>query len=528
MDARAVSDAEREELLRLREQFSYERKEREKLNTVLEHLQKSNDELSAQLKDALDGNVELRKLLVDLQEKLDKLLFQKKKRNRKDYGPTTEHHNPRPAAPAATPVVPKPPKKGNHKKHIHFQNLPTEPVPHSVKPEDATCPNCILETVFVGNKLSYQLEKVIHSIKRLEHQQEIRACPSCKQYIVTAEKPCAPIPGALPGPILLAYTVVNKLADGLPNFRQSKIFKREDAIIPRSTMGDWFIAASREIELLYECLKREVLASNIIQTDDCPVKIQNRIKRGNMRKGKMTVFRGDAQHPLDAFVFSPDLSFAQNKVFLKDFSGFVQADAATGFDALFKDGSKTEVGCNAHARRRFYELCEIILTIYGKLYQIERDIKDKPPPVRLAIRRRKSKPLVKKLHKRLLQLKDSLNPTNPLMEAVEYSLKHWLALTRFLKNPDLEIDNNGSERAIKDFVLARKNFLFIGSDAAGKASAIHLSFVVSCKRNNINPIDYFADVFTRIGSMKTSEVYQLLPNRWVQNRSQPKSSEASP
>lgn len=122
MDARAVPDAEREELLRLREQFAYERKEREKLNTVLEHLQKSNDELSAQLKDALDGNAELRKLLVDLQEKLDKLLVQKKKRNRKDYGPTTEHHNPRPATPAATPVEPKPPKNGNHHARSYFCN----------------------------------------------------------------------------------------------------------------------------------------------------------------------------------------------------------------------------------------------------------------------------------------------------------------------------------------------------------------------------------------------------------------------
>src|SRR3990167_9331592 len=340
---------------------------------------------------------------------------------------------------------------------------------------------------------------------------------SVQKYVVTAEKPAAPIPGRLAGPGLLASTIIEKCADGLPQNCQSKIYKRQEAIIPRSTLCDWFQDGAFVLEILYDRLKRLVLNSKVIQTDDCPVKIQNRKARGTMRKGKMTVYRGDADHPADIFDFSPDLSFSRNIQFLKEYSGFVQADAAGGFNPLFKDGSKIEVGCGAHSRRKYYELCEDVIKIYGKLYDVERQIKGKSPDIRLAMRKRKSKPLAKQLRRALNKLRGELHPTHPLMDAVEYTLKHWIALHRFLGNPHLDIDNNGAERAIKDFVLSRKNFLFIGSDAGGKAMAINLSFAVSCKRNKINPIEYLTDVFTRINSMKTSELDQLLPHVWARN-----------
>ena len=519
-----MSESSSQKVARLTEETEHQRATIAALNDTIARLTTTIAELQEQLKQALEGNTELRALLVELQTKLDKLLAQKKKRDRKDYGPQTERHNPRPAASTsiapdeAEPQARKQPTNRNHTKHILGQNLPTEPVPHMVKDADRCCPGCQVETVFVRNQITYQLEKILHSIKRFEHQQEVRACPKCKRYVVTAEKPCPPIPGALPGPCLLASTIVDKCADGLPQYRQSKIFKREEAIIPRSTLCDWFLAGSFTLEPLYERLKRQVLSSQIIQTDDSPVKIQNRKARGAMRKGKMTIYRGDADHPVDLFDFSPDQSFDRNKNFLKVFRGIVQADAAGGFDALFEDGTKTEAGCNAHSRRRYFEICEEIIEIYGELYDIERQIKGKSASYRLAVRRRRSKPLTKKLRRKLSELKGSLHPTHPLMEAVAYTLRHWVALHRFLGKPDLEIDNNAAERAIKDFVLMRKNSLFVGSDAGGKALAINLSFVVTCKRNNINPVVYLADVFSRINTMKTSELDQLLPHRWAQDK----------
>jgi len=518
-----VPESSDQELIRLREETERQRTTIAESNFTIAKLTTAITELQEQLKQALEGNSELRALLSELQAKLDKLLAQKKKRDRKDHGPTTERHNPKPATAGATveELSSKPrkqPAERNHKKHIHSQNIPTRPVPHKVAKNDLLCPTCQIETVFVKNEITYQLEKILHSLERLEHRQEVRACPKCKKHVVMAEKPCQPIPGGLPGPCLLASTIVEKCDDGLPQYRQSKIAKREDATLPRSTLCDWFQNGAFTLELLYERLKREVLTSQVVQTDDCPVKIQNRKAKGAMRKGKMTVYRGDAEHPAVVFDFSPDLSFQRNNDFLKDFSGFVQADAAAGFDALFKDGTKTEVGCSAHSRRKYFELCNDVIEIYGKLYDIERQIKGQTAAHILAIRRRRSKPLTKQLHRKLTELRGTLHPTHPLMEAIEYTLRHWVALHRFLGNPNLEIDNNPAERAIKDFVIARKNFLFVGSDAGGKAMAINLSFIASCKRNEINPVAYLADVFSRINTMKTSELDQLLPHRWHMNR----------
>lgn len=527
----SMPESDYEELLRLRE-------DNKSIKQLLEQVQKS-------LAEALEGNTELRQQLKALQESLDVLLLQAKTNRKRQYGKKTERRNPRPAAKQPTvsedePVAdteepggdkpecePEPGPTGQ--KHILNQDVPTEPVPHFVEPEHRCCPNCGIETKFVRYEVSYQLEKLVGSLKRLEHQQEVRSCPKCKQYMTTAEKPCPPIPGSIVGPRLLSSVIVGKLADGMPNYRQAKRFKREHAIVPRSTQCDWTLAAADLLELLYQELKTELLQSEIITTDDTDVKVQDRQHPNNIRIAKMTAYRGDKNHKLNAFDYSPSKSFDRNKLFLKDFSGIVQADAAIGFDALFKDGTKTEAGCNAHSRRKFYlcselKCCEEIIDIYHDLYKVEADIRNLPPAQKLAFRRRKSKPLVKKLRHRVDALKGTMSPKHPLMKAVRYTLKHWLALTRFLKNPEIEVDNNLTEQQIKMFVLARKNFLFLGSDRGGRAAAIHLSFISSAIRNNLDPEEYLADVFARINSMKTSELKQLLPNRW----SRPDRSQRSP
>ncbi|MGH8399177.1 MAG: IS66 family transposase, partial [Gammaproteobacteria bacterium] len=505
------------------------------LQTTVTSMETALAELQKQLVEATNGNAELTKQLSELNDRLENVLHQLEKRKKKDHGKKTERHNPRQALASGShpeqlsssvqPSAKKPNKNKNHKKNINLQDLPVAHAHHTVSPEERICPTCQIETVAVGEKLSSQLERIKHSLARLEHHQEVRSCPKCKQHIVTARKPEPPFPGGLPTAHLLSSIIVGKLADGLPNYRQQKMFKREHATIPRSTQCDWMIAGSLTLEPLYERLKRLVLQSKVIRTDDTWVKIQDRTHPDNIRKGKMTPYLGDKQHPYTVFEASPTQSFAKNKEFLKDFSGFVQADAANGFDALFADGTKTEIGCNAHARRKFDEsepvepeACGEILDIYSSLYKIEKDIKDKDPAEKLAQRQQKSKPLTLDLHQKLLTLQQSLNPKNPAREAVDYTLRHWIALTRFLDDPDFKIDNNDTEQAIKTFVLMRKNSLFFGSDAGATASAMHLSFIASCERNNIDPLEYLTDVFTRINSMKTSELDELLPDRWASQR----------
>ena len=167
----------------------------------------------------------------------------------------------------------------------------------------------------------------------------------------------------------------------------------------------------------------------------------------------MTPYLGDKHHPYTVFDYSPNQKFAKNIAFLKDFSGFVQADASNGFDALFSDGSKIEIGCNAHARRKAEEAksieeehCNEILDIYSELYKIEADIANRTAEIRLAQRQTRSKPLTIKLRAKLVSLQIELNPSNPLRDYVEYTLRHWIALTQFLTDPDFAIGRVNDRR----------------------------------------------------------------------------------
>jgi transposase len=506
---------------KLREDFPEAWAEIQRLTALVEKLQQ-------QLQQALDGNEKLHKLLTEMQEKLDVLIAQSKKRNKREYGKKTEKFNPRPAINQPKPAAPAHRDSLVGKKHI-FDNtskLEAESVQHLITPEKTACPMCLVDTVFVSNRVTNQLEMVSACLKVLEHCQETRACPKCKQYIVTAEKPSSPIPGSYAGPRLLAEIIVGKLDSGLPNYRQEKIFARHNLTIPRSTQCDWMKVTAETLSLLYELQKSELLKSKVIKTDDSSIKIQDRGNKNNIRKGKITAYVGDAQHPITMFDYSPDLTFTRNAEFIADFQGIVQLDAAGGFDALFLDGKRTEAGCHAHSRRKYFEagfaedeLRTTVLDIYRQLYTIEREIKDCSPLFRRAIRRRRSKPLIKSLWKRLQSTAGNYPPSSEISKAINYTLKHWRALTVFLKDPNVAIDNNESERAIKTWVLVRKNSLFAGSNAGGKAIATHLSFIATAKRNGINPVDWYADVLSRINDMKTSALHQLLPTNWSPPRS---------
>ena len=488
-----------------------------------ERLKVQLTEMQNNLQAALEGNAELLRQLVQVQEKLDVLIAKKKNRDRSQFGSKSEGRNPRPAP--SSDRRQRNDEESPSKAGTLHDIAADETIPHLVPDNERICPNCDVQTEFVSNTITRELESVLRSLKCIEHQQETRSCPKCKQYIRTAPKPELPIPGSYAGPALLATVICDKVEYGLPNFRQAKKFARETIPIPRSTQCDWFIAMSLAVEPLYELIKREILKSAVVQTDETSLRVQDRTHKKNMQKSKMIVCRGDALHKFVCFLYSKALSFEMNKEFFKGFPGIIQADAIFGFDALFRkdeDGiGATEAGCNAHGRRKIYDalvmeltIAEKMLDIYDRIYKIEKRARKLSPAARLALRRRYSKPLMRELHSLHLKNKTSFSPTHLLAEAASYSLKNWRALTLFLKNPDVEIDNNATEREIKTFVLSRKNFLFAGSEAGAKALAIHFTLIASARRNGLNPVEYLADVFARINQTKVSELEKFLPDRW--------------
>jgi len=516
-----MADSARQELQRLHSEHAAALAENKNLHTLIEQLTK-------QIEESTKANEELRKILLDLQAKLDTLVVQQKKRNRRDYGKKTERYNPRPAqAVEGSDTIAAPVRIKDNDRIALMEKLPVKPVPHKVPDNERNCPDCGVERIFIGEDITYQLDRITSTIRRLRHVQEKLSCPNCKGNVVVAKKPEPPFPRCTTTAGMLSDVIISKWADYSTTYRLSRIYSRQGAPIPRSTLCDWILAASLTLEPLYDLLVKRVFQSKVIRTDDTEVKIQDRKTGKNIRKGKMTPYIGDKNNRYNIFDFSPNQSFDRNKAMLANFKGFVQCDAAIGFDAVFETGNCTEVGCNAHGRRKFFECLEIspeksrqVLDIYNDIFEVDRRAKENgvPPEVLLEMRQTESKPLFELLRTKLLEIQITELPKSPFSKAINYILSHWIAMTRYLDDPDLAMDNNCTEQAVKEFVLCRKNALFVGSDAGGKAAAICLSILSSAKRNGVEPSSYLTDIFTRINAARTNELEQFLPDIWLKSQ----------
>jgi hypothetical protein len=200
----------------------------------------------------------------------------------------------------------------------------------------------------------------------------------------------------------------------------------------------------------------------------------------------------------------------------------LQADAYSVYDAFFKPArGLIEVGCMMHARRYFIKALDSdqphmgpALHLIGRLYAVEDRARGLTGEERLELRKRLSGPVVGKLNRYLLKIRDEVLPKSLAARAVRYALNQWEALTRFLKDGDLEIDNGATERANRDIAIGRGNWTFFGSDAGGRTAAILMSFIATCKRNGVEPFAWFRDVLTRIATHPINRIEELLPHNW--------------
>ena len=174
-----------------------------------------------------------------------------------------------------------------------------------------------------------------------------------------------------------------------------------------------------------------------------------------------------------------------------------------------------------HMRRYFFKALDSDQSHMGpalhriaRLYAVEDRAKRLRGEQRLAVRKRLSAPVMEKLHQYLLDIREQLLPKSPAARAVRYALNQWEALTRYLEDGDLEIDNGATERANRDIALGRGNWTFFGSDKGGKTAAVLLSFIAMCKRNAVEPFAWFRDVLTRIATHPIHRIEELLPHNW--------------
>jgi transposase len=381
------------------------------------------------------------------------------------------------------------------------------------------------------------------SVFVVDHVQHSYACHDCDGEVARAAKLPPPLAKGLPGPGLLAYVIVNKYDDHLPLYRQERILQRQGVTLARSTLCDWMADAAALLRPLFEEMVRRVRRSLVIHTDDTRLPVLDPT-RGQTRDGHLWVYLGDWLNPFNVFDYTPDRTHAGPQRFLAECrDGYLQADAYAGYDHVYATQGVVEVACNAHARRKFYdarhsdpEPAHRALAYYRQLYAVETQIREAEAAVRqraphmsaveealfrvfweeqtVLYRQEYALPIWVEFHGWLQEQRPQLLPKSLLGEAVTYALNQYAALTEYLRQGFLAIDNNRAEQEMKRIAVGRKNYLFVGSDQGGATAAVLYSFTSTCHRHGLDSFAYLQDVLRRLPTQPVERLAELLPDRW--------------
>jgi transposase len=405
-------------------------------------------------------------------------------------------------------------------------HLKRERIVHDLAEADKHCTACHLDLRRIGEEVSERYEYIPAQLLVIEDACQKYAC-ACT--VKTANKPAQPIEKSTAGASLLAHVIVSKLADHLPVHRQARMLRRFGVEIADQTMCGWMRQSAELLDPLYARLKDFVLRSKVVGTDDTPVKV---LDRGlpQTRTGRLWPYVGDRDHPAVVYDYTPTRERAGPERFLRSYRGYLQADAYVAYDRFFTDSTRglVEVACWAHSRRHVYQALEkdqvrmgAVLAYIGQLYAVEKRARQSGidgEQLRL-LRQEVSRPVLDQLHTYLLKIRDELLPKSEPGQAVAYVLKNWVALTRYLDDGHLSIDNNHTERSLRGIALGRHNWTFLGSDRGGKTMAVLRSFVASCELVRVDPFVWFRDVLSRIADHSIQQLDLLLPHRWAETRS---------
>ena len=318
--------------------------------------------------------------------------------------------------------------------------------------------------------------------------------------------------------------LVAKYCDHLPLYRQSEIYARSGVALERSTLADWVGQSANLLRPLIDALERHVMAGEQLHADDTPVPVLAP-GTGKTRTARLwTYVRDERPHagstaPAVRYHYSADRRGEHPRGHLARFRGVLQADGYSGFGSLYEGERICEAACWAHVRRKFYDidvaqqspLARETLERIGALYEIERRINGKPPDVRRKIRQAESRPLIEALHRWFTATLQRVSGRSDIAGAIRYALSRWQALTRYLDDGRLAIDNNAAERLIRPLALGRKNWLFAGSDAGGERAAAIYSLIETTKLNRLDPEAYLRHVLERIADHTVNRVAELLP-----------------
>lgn len=397
--------------------------------------------------------------------------------------------------------------------------FPRTQIHHEPDNTQCTC-GCALKRI--GEDVSEKLDYTPGVFTVEQHIGGKWVCDQC-ETLIQAPVPAQIIDKGIPTAGLLAQVMIAKYADHLPLYRQEKIFGRAGLAIPRSTLAQWVGTCGVQLQPLVDALREVVLEHSVVHADETPVQVlMPGVKKTH--RAYVWAYATTASADIRAVVydFSPSRSGEHARAFLQDWKGKLVCDDFGGYKASFALGV-TEIGCMAHARRKFFDLhatnksqlAEQALRYIQVLYEIEQQIRDLEPDARRRIRQEKTAPAMDALHTWMIAQRELVHDGVAIARALDYSLKRWTALSRYLDDGVVPIDNNHIEQQIRPWALGRKNWLFAGSLRSGKRAAALMSLIQSAKLNGHDPYAYLKDVLARLPTQQASEIAELLPHNWM-------------
>ncbi|WP_147654203.1 IS66 family transposase [Vulcaniibacterium gelatinicum] len=383
-------------------------------------------------------------------------------------------------------------------------------------PERCACAACGQALVQIGEHVSEKLdcEPLKFFVRRDVYPQY--ACRRCETIVA---EPVAPsvLDRGIAAPGLLAQVVVQKYTDHLPLYRQEAMFARSGIALGRTTLAEWCGVVGLRLEPLVEALRQRLRQAPVLHADETPV-AQLDPGAGKTKRAYLFAYRTADDIPIVVFDYCPSRAGKHAQAFLGDWQGALMVDDYAGYKALFAHGI-TELGCWAHARRKFFDvhaasgspLAAEALRRIAAIYHADAGGRGLATPARGAYRRRHLAPLLDEFRRWLEDLHPKVLGNSGLHKAIAYTRHRWPALTRLLGDGRYPIDNNPVENAIRPVALGRKNWLFAGSETAGKRAAAIMSLLATAKANGLDPHAWLTDVLTRLPTTLDRDLDTLLP-----------------
>lgn len=394
-------------------------------------------------------------------------------------------------------------------------------IEHRHEPDTCTCGQCGQALVKIGEDVSEQLDVEPSRFFVHRHIRPQYACRAC-ETVTAAPIPPAVIDGGLAATGLYVWVLIGKYLDHLPLYRLEQMAARDQVTLSRSTLAQWVGRIGVALQPLADRLAELLLKRAVLHADETPV-AQLDPGKGKTHRAYLWAYRStvlETGPPIVVFDYQTSRAGRHAQAFLADWKGHLMVDDFSGYKALFA-GGVTELGCMAHARRKFFDLNAAqanpialeALNRIAALYALEDQGKDLGVDARTQWRQHQAQPLLDSMHAWLRRTRMTVANGSGTAKAMDYSLRRWAALSRYASDGRLPIDNNPVENIIRPIALGRKNWLFTGSERAGQRAAAIQTLLGTAKLNGLDPAAWLRDTLEKLPTCLNSQIDSLLPLR---------------